>query len=141
MYITENRVDEITDETRSLFLSEYGATPFTETDQLIYALTRLYYQRVELGLEQPVFVDLPPLGDTETCSIVTQEVAEELLDDIYNGLESSLDLVNMGQYLRNVLDWIIEFNTAPPAPAYGHDGRRRGGVQSFDQLRSRFNWY
>jgi hypothetical protein len=76
MFITDNRVDEITDETRSLFISEYGATPFTDTDQLIYALSELYYQRVELGLEQPVFVDLPPFGDTYTCSIETQDFGE-----------------------------------------------------------------
>ena len=76
MFITDNRVDEITDETRSLFLSEYGASPFTDPEQLTYALSELYYQRVELGLEQPVFADLPPFGDTYTCSIETQAFSE-----------------------------------------------------------------
>lgn len=76
MFITDNKVDEITDETRNLFLSEYGASPFTETDQLIYALSELYYQRVELGLEQSVFADLPPFSETATCSIETQAFSD-----------------------------------------------------------------
>lgn len=115
-FITEWRQDEITDEIRALFLSEFGAEPFTDADQLASALIQLFYLRADLGLEDPVTLDLPPFADVTTCSIDTQNAADLLLDDIYAGLEIQTDLVNMEEYLNSILNWIIEANTPPPPP-------------------------
>ena len=124
-YITDNRVDEITDETKSQFLSEYGAEPFTSTDQLEYALGVLYNQRVELGLENPSTVVSPPFADTDTCSIETQNAAVYLLEEIHGGLNFSSNFFNMEQYLKNI-QWTINFDKPLPTPVYVNYGRRRG---------------
>ena len=86
MFITDNRSDQLADGVRQLFLTEEGAEAFTDADDLKQALSEMYYQRVDFGLENPVVYDLPPFLSTDTCSVGTQEVAIFLQHDIYDGL-------------------------------------------------------
>lgn len=130
MFITDNRSDELSDEVKALFSTQKGGKPFTEIGQLREALIELYADRVHLGLEYPAVYDLPSFPNTYTCSVETQDVTSFLLDEIYEGLEFSLDLINMETYLESINEWIIEFNTPPPAPAYS----RRGGFRSWEDF-------
>ena len=68
MFITENRVNEVSPSVLDFFSSLAGAQPFTEVEQLVQALSEMYYARVHLGLETPAAFDLPPFLDTYTCS-------------------------------------------------------------------------
>ena len=81
----------------------------------------MYDQRVNFGLEQPAVFDLPPFPSVYTCSEETQDAASFLLDGLYEGLDFTLDLINMEDYLLSISEWIEDFNTpADPTP------RRRG---------------
>lgn len=89
MFITDNRVNEVAPSVLDFFSSLAGAQPFTEVEQLVQALSEMYYARVHLGLEEPVIFDLPPFPTTYTCSQETQDASRFLLDEIYDGLEFS----------------------------------------------------
>ena len=88
-FITDGRSDEITDYVRKLFSTELGAEPFNNIDDLAKALSAMYHQRVDFGLEIPALFDLPPFAPVDTCSLETQEVAAALQMQIFDGLGAS----------------------------------------------------
>lgn len=89
MFITDNRLSINDPSIAAYFSSEAGAEPFTDVEQLVEALSIMYYTRANLGLETPVSFDFPQFYETSTCSDETQDVADFLIDEIYDGLEFS----------------------------------------------------
>ena len=75
-------------------MSDHGAEPLTNLDDLADVLTAMYYQRADFGLETPKFSDLTPLLDTYSCSEGTDDAAEDILLSMLDGIESIDSLTN-----------------------------------------------
>ena len=90
------------------FLSPSGATPITTEDELAIAMMEIYYFRVDLGLENPVDLDVPVFSELLTCSEETSAIGGEFLFTLEDEIFSGIEIINMGQLLENLAAWLTE---------------------------------
>ena len=69
------------------------------------ALEELFFERVDLGLEELLVPEPPP--ETVTCSEQTFEDSKEILEQVEQGISTSISLQEMRGYLLSVIDWMM----------------------------------
>ena len=65
------RREELPDDVKNAFLTDYGAQPFDNVEDLKKALKVLFYYRWRRGLEVIAVYDLLPSPDLSSCSSET----------------------------------------------------------------------
>merc|ERR1712150_322820 len=93
---------ELSDEVKSTFLTEYGATPIESVEELTSAMTVLYRGRVDRGLEHEAIFDVFPLPEVYGCGEETLETAWMLVDQFYEAISRDLHLINQREFLQFV---------------------------------------
>ena len=90
-----------------LLLSANGATQIMTEEELTAALIEIYYLRVDLGLENPIVLDLPFYPELLSCTEMTREPRIEFVETLDDATFSGLDLLNMGPLLENIELWLV----------------------------------
>ena len=93
---------ELSDEVKRAFLTESGAEPIDSVEAMADAMTVLFRDRADRGLEFEAVFDILPPPDVFQCGEETLETAEQLIDQWYEGLFKGLDLVNQREFLQFV---------------------------------------
>ena len=99
--------EPLTAAVKGAFLTEGGATPLDNVEDLKGALRILWRYRADLWLEAEAVFDLPMFPDISTCSDETYAAGNDILDDIVLGIVEDLDFFNMEDFFNEmVLDFV-----------------------------------
>ena len=108
------------DEVKAYFYSNEGATPFTNIQQLEEALTVVYFQRADKGLEAPIFPDYPTFEPLDSCSMKTMVAGFQIQQEVFRLLGEDVQLNNQGQFLLDVANIIGKPDFMTVESPYGY---------------------
>ena len=103
---------KVTEEFRSLFFTPEGTEEPIDWDynEMIYALTQMFYLRAQYGLENLIVNDEMRLPDLSHCPRDIAERAEDFYSAIRENSSASLEWMNVEPFIEKVPEWLTLYN-------------------------------